>query len=145
MTWLIMNLKWVTYFTQYSSELLFYTPSKHQKTFRFSDVFRGYRKATPGCNGLFRDSTSYYFKLRCRLVFSRFFDTRGYLGNVKDKSTRKLVSPVKWNDWLYAYTLQNFATRHFFNVNGVSIVISWERDVETGENIWKVLKTKVWA
>ena len=21
-------------------------------TFRFSDVFRGYRKATPGCNGL---------------------------------------------------------------------------------------------
>ena len=32
--------------------LLFYTPWKHQKTFRFSDVFRGYRKATPGCNGL---------------------------------------------------------------------------------------------
>ena len=32
--------------------LLFYTPWKHQKTFSFSDVFRGYRKATPGCNGL---------------------------------------------------------------------------------------------
>ena len=32
--------------------LLFYTPWKHQKTFRFSDIFRGYRKATPGCNGL---------------------------------------------------------------------------------------------
>ena len=32
--------------------LLFYTPWKHQKTFRFSDVFRGYRKATPGCNRL---------------------------------------------------------------------------------------------
>ena len=30
--------------------LLFYTP--YQKTFRFSSVFRGYRKATPGCNGL---------------------------------------------------------------------------------------------
>ena len=22
------------------------------KTFRFSDVFRGYKKATPGCNGI---------------------------------------------------------------------------------------------
>ena len=31
--------------------LLFYTPWKHQKTLRFSDVFWGYRKATPGCNG----------------------------------------------------------------------------------------------
>ena len=38
--------------THYSPVLLFYTPWKHQKTFRFSDVFRGYRKATPGCNGL---------------------------------------------------------------------------------------------
>ena len=36
----------------YSLVLLFYTPWKLQKTFRFSDVFRGYRKATPGCNGL---------------------------------------------------------------------------------------------
>ena len=32
--------------------LLLYTPWKHQKTFRFSDVFRGYRKAKPGCKGL---------------------------------------------------------------------------------------------
>ena len=32
--------------------LLFYTPWKLQKTFRFSDIFRVYRKATPGCNGL---------------------------------------------------------------------------------------------
>ena len=29
-----------------------YTPGKYRKTFRFSDVFRGYRKATPDCNGL---------------------------------------------------------------------------------------------
>ena len=36
----------------YSPVLLFYTPWKHQKTFRFSDVLRGYIKATPGCNGL---------------------------------------------------------------------------------------------
>ena len=32
--------------------LLFYTPRKDQKTLRFSDAFRGYRKATTGCNGL---------------------------------------------------------------------------------------------
>ena len=38
--------------TLYRPMLLFHTPWKHQKTFRFSDVFRGYRKATPGCNGL---------------------------------------------------------------------------------------------
>ena len=25
---------------------------KTSETFRFSDIFRGYRKATPGCNGL---------------------------------------------------------------------------------------------
>ena len=36
----------------YCPVLLFYTPWKHQKIFRFSDVFRGYRKATLGCNGL---------------------------------------------------------------------------------------------
>ena len=42
------------------------------------------------------------------------------------KKTRleKLVSAVKWSAWLYASTLQNFARRHFFDVNGVSIVIS---------------------
>ena len=38
--------------THYSPVLLFYAPWKHQKICRFSDVFRGYRKATPGCNEL---------------------------------------------------------------------------------------------
>ena len=38
--------------THFSPVLLFYTPWKHQKTFRFFDVFRGNRKVTPGCNGL---------------------------------------------------------------------------------------------
>ena len=32
--------------------LLFYTPWKYQKTLRFSDILKGSRKATPGCNGL---------------------------------------------------------------------------------------------
>ena len=39
-------------FAHYSPLLLFYNPWKHQKTFRFSDVFRWRRKTTPGCNGL---------------------------------------------------------------------------------------------
>ena len=38
--------------THYSPVLLFYTPWKYQKIFRFSDVFRRYRKATPSCNEL---------------------------------------------------------------------------------------------
>ena len=38
--------------TYYSPLLLFYTPWKHQKTFRFSDIFKEYRKATLDCNGL---------------------------------------------------------------------------------------------
>ena len=40
--------------------LLFYTPWKHQKTFTFADVFRGYRKATLGCNGLIVNDFKYH-------------------------------------------------------------------------------------
>ena len=79
-----------------------------------------------------------------RLVFSRFFDIRGNLGMLKKNRLEKLVFPVKWSVWLYASTLQNYARRQFFDVNGVSIVISREKDVETGENMWKVLKTKAY-
>ena len=47
----ILTQSWLwTHLSMFSFNL-FYTPWKHQKTFRFS-VFRGYRKATPGCNGL---------------------------------------------------------------------------------------------
>ena len=63
--WIVIQLKDWTYankvmafhqemgyrLTHYSPVLLFYTPWIHQKTFRFCDVFRGYRKAIPGCNG----------------------------------------------------------------------------------------------
>ena len=82
---------------------------------------------------------------KARLVFSRFLYIRGNLGNVKEKSTRKTCfsrEMKKWSFWLYASTLQNFARRHFFDVNGVSIKISWEANAETGEKMWKVLKTK---
>ena len=47
-----LYIVWKAALTHYSPVLLFYIPWKHQKTLRFSDVFRGYRKATPGCNGL---------------------------------------------------------------------------------------------
>ena len=42
--------QWTQSLTHYSLVLLFYTPGKHEK--RFYDVFSGYGKATPGCNGL---------------------------------------------------------------------------------------------
>ena len=47
----------------------------------------------------------------------------------------KLVSPVKKSALLHASIRQNFACRHFFDINGVSIIISRERDVETGEDM----------
>ena len=37
------------------SGVAFLYPLKHQKTIRFSNVFWGYRKKTPGCNGLSRE------------------------------------------------------------------------------------------
>ena len=49
----ILNAK-ICNLTHYSPVLLFFTPWKYQKTFTFSDIFRGYRKATPGCNGLIK-------------------------------------------------------------------------------------------
>ena len=59
-----------------------------------------------------------------RLVFSRFFNIRGNLGNVKKNRLEKLVSPVKKSALLHASSRQNFAWRHFFDVDGVSIVTS---------------------
>ena len=59
--------------------LLFHTFWKHQKTFRFSDVFRRYRRATPDCNGLsnlinFNDPL-YFETLQCcvKIFGARFF------------------------------------------------------------------------
>ena len=42
-------LPMISYLTHYSQVLLFYTPWKLK---RFSEVFRRYRKAKPGCKGL---------------------------------------------------------------------------------------------
>ena len=64
--------------THYSPVLLFYTPWKHQKTFRFSDVFRGCRKATAGCNSLTHfivvvDFYIYHLQMLQKLRFSNVF------------------------------------------------------------------------
>ena len=69
---------WIKKFNPLQPSVAFlYTPWKHQKSFRFSDVFRGYRKATPGCNGLKAIFSSYINQLtslyiRGTLVFHRF-------------------------------------------------------------------------
>ena len=67
--------------THCSLVLLFYTPWKHQKTFR-SSVFRGYRKETLGCNGWsnteamlqFNPSEIYsigVYSIKCLLVLNK--------------------------------------------------------------------------
>ena len=67
--------------------LLFYTLWKHQKTFRFSDVFRGYRKAAPGCNGL--SKTGILMKLTKNLVtvvsslWTRYSIEKIYMWNIE--------------------------------------------------------------
>ena len=54
--------------THCSLVLLFYTPWKHQKTFMFSDLFRGYRKATPSCNGLISATWLNEFRTRIFII-----------------------------------------------------------------------------
>ena len=43
------------------------------------------------------------------------------LGMLTKNRLEKLVSLLKRSAWLHASTLQNFARRHFFDVNEVSI------------------------
>ena len=49
--------------------LPFYTPWKHQKTLRVSDVFRGYWKAIPSCNGFSQKSFNKSLKWIQRYLF----------------------------------------------------------------------------
>ena len=60
-----LKLRLLPALTHYSLVLFFYTPWKHQKTKKFSDVFGEYRKAAPGCNGLTPSSFS-------KILFSIF-------------------------------------------------------------------------
>ena len=59
-----------------------------------------------------------------RLVFSQFFDIRGNLGNAKEKPSRKTCLSCKMKRLALSINLANFAGWHFFDVNGVSIIIS---------------------
>ena len=54
----------------YSPVLHIYTLWKHQKIERFSDIFRGYRQATPGCNGL---SSTFCLVFRVELDLIKYF------------------------------------------------------------------------
>ena len=76
------------------------------------------------------------FILDCYLIVFLIF---AEISEMLKKNRLEKLFPVKWSAWLYASALQNFTRRHFFYLNGVSIVITWERDFETGENMWKVL------
>ena len=89
--------------THYSPVLLFYNPWKHQKIFRFSDVFRGYRKTTPGCNGL-----------RC-LVGVKANMTWTTKNNFLSLFSQKNLKPVlfwnikgQWNTWDGKYIICGF-------------------------------------
>ena len=99
---------WHEDLNHYSLVLLFYTPWKHQKPFRFSvfrrtekqkpfrfsGVFRGYRKATLNCDGLtsrklgvISDSVSYELWLPGLVEFTKM--TFLFYGTVKNAIFRK--------------------------------------------------------
>ena len=69
-------------------------------------------------------------------------DLRGNARNAKEKVARKTCFSREKSAWLHASTRQNFAWWQFFKVNGIIIIFSWEKDIKTGESIWKGLITK---
>ena len=71
-----------------------------------------------------------------------FWICAGISGMLKKNWLEKFVSPMKRSPWLYASGLQKLARRHFFDINEVSIVFSWEIDIKTGDSIWKDLIAK---
>ena len=80
----------------------YYNPLKHQKTFRFSDVFRGYRKTTPVCNGL-KPSKNQKFSE----VFTMF--------RTKSVAWNGLTSLLSWQFQMQSTNavLQNTYTKNF--------------------------------
>ena len=63
-------------------------------------------------------------------------------GILKKNWLEKLVSPVKRSALIHASILQNFTRRHFFDLNKIFIVFSWEIDIKTWESIGKGLIKK---
>ena len=92
--------------THYSPVLLFYTPWKYQKTERFSDVFRGYRKATPSCNGL-----NQVLKFTEGFLTDRFYVTKSiksarHSAIFKSQNEFKLTIELPWEQLAHRTTWQ---------------------------------------
>ena len=80
--------------THCSPVLLFYTASKYQKTFRFSDVFKGYRKATTGCNGLkiMLHCSSFIYQ------YNRLSETQFEKKLWKTQQVNVILTCLKWSE-----------------------------------------------
>ena len=63
----------------------------------------------------------------------------------KKNGLEKLVSFVKNEAPGFKYLPCKVFIGRISLMNGVSTVISWERDVKTRENMWTVFKTNAWA
>ena len=68
-----------------------------------------------------------------RLVSVGFWICAKMSGLLKKNRLQKPVFPDKISVKLHASTLQNFARRHFLEVNEVSFVLSRKMRAETGE------------
>ena len=73
-------------------------------------------------------------------AFSRFFIFAEISEILKKNRLENLF--LQWNEKSGFTHVPCKILLIYFDANRVSIVISWERDVETGENKWKVFKTK---
>ena len=75
--------------THYSTMLLIYILEKYQKTFRFSDFFKRYRKATPSCNELSKlcSYTRFFYK-------QHFY--KQHQVEIGKKSRKSLATPWGW-------------------------------------------------
>ena len=87
------------FLTHFSSALHCFTPWKHQKTFRLSDVFRGYGNATLGWNGLTSLEASQSDVINIWVLIFHYCISR--LG-------------VKWLNWKYIWYPQLMLCRDIF-------------------------------
>ena len=91
--------------------------------------------------GLYNERLLHHIQ-HARPVFSRFLDLRGNLGKIKEKLIRKICFSHEKKHLTPRIDQAKFFWRHFFEVNGISILFSWEIDVKTRESISKSLNTK---
>ena len=91
------SLDWLTHFSQV---LHCFTLWKHQKTFRFSSVFRGYSNAALGWNGLISQKQPFADTLQNRypLKFYKFHSKTLVLESLFNKGVRTPFFPehIRW-------------------------------------------------